>query len=74
MTGRHATDNEWFSRRRDPERLRDNIVLSGGGQMTGLNERVEDGLASIGGAKVTVCEDPIYAGAHPGTRRLVSRC
>jgi rod shape-determining protein MreB len=46
------------------EKLRQNIVLSGGGgQMDGLNKRIEDGLASIGGAKVTVCEDPMYAGA-----------
>ena len=46
------------------ERLRHNIVLSGGGgQMDGLNKRIEDGLQAIGGAKVTVCEDPLYAGA-----------
>src|SRR5262245_25980238 len=46
------------------ERLRSNIVLSGGGgQMDGLNKRVEDGLQAIGGGKVTVVEDGIYAGA-----------
>jgi rod shape-determining protein MreB len=47
------------------ERLRNNIVLSGGGgQMDGLNKRVEDGMAAIGGGKVTVVEEPLYAGAN----------
>ncbi|HMB94608.1 MAG TPA: MamK family actin-like protein [Tepidisphaeraceae bacterium] len=47
------------------ERLRNNIVLSGGGgQMDGLNKRVEDGMASIGGGHVTVVEEPLYAGAN----------
>ncbi|HEY7086811.1 MAG TPA: rod shape-determining protein, partial [Tepidisphaeraceae bacterium] len=47
------------------ERLRNNIVLSGGGgQMDGLNKRVEDGMAAIGGGRVTVCEEPLYAGAN----------
>ena len=47
------------------ERLRHNIVLSGGGgQMDGLNKRVEDGMASIGGGHVTVVEEPLYAGAN----------
>jgi hypothetical protein len=31
--------------------------------MDGLNKRVEDGMASIGGGKVTVVEEPLYAGA-----------
>lgn len=47
------------------ERLRHNIVLSGGGgQMDGLNKRVEDGMANIGGGKVVVVEEPLYAGAN----------
>ena len=47
------------------ERLRNNIVLSGGGgQMDGLNKRVEDGMAAIGGGKVTVVDEPLYAGAN----------
>lgn len=46
------------------EKLRHNIVLSGGGgQMDGLNKAVEDGMASIGGGKVVVVEEPLYAGA-----------
>jgi rod shape-determining protein MreB len=47
------------------EKLRHNILLSGGGgQMDGLNKRIEDGLAAIGGGKVTVVEEPLYAGAN----------
>jgi rod shape-determining protein MreB len=47
------------------EKLRNNIVLSGGGgQMDGLNKRIEDGLQAIGGGKVTVVEEPLYAGAN----------
>jgi rod shape-determining protein MreB and related proteins len=47
------------------EKLRHNIVLSGGGgQMDGLNKAVEDGMASIGGGKVVVVEEPLYAGAN----------
>jgi len=47
------------------ERLRNNILLAGGGgQMRGLNKRVEDGLGGIGGAKVTVVDEPVYAGAN----------
>jgi rod shape-determining protein MreB and related proteins len=47
------------------DRLRNNILLAGGGgQMRGLNKRVEDGLAGIGGAKVTVVDEPVYAGAN----------
>lgn len=47
------------------ERLRQNIVLSGGGgQLDGLNKKVEDGLQDIGGGKVVVVEEPLYAGAN----------
>ena len=31
--------------------------------MDGLNKAVEDGMASIGGGKVIVVEEPLYAGA-----------
>jgi rod shape-determining protein MreB len=47
------------------EQLRNNIILSGGGgMMRGLNKRVEDGIADIGGGRVTVVEEPLYAGAN----------
>jgi rod shape-determining protein MreB len=47
------------------DRLRNNIVLSGGGgQMDGLSKKIEDGLAPIGGGRVTVVEEPLYAGAN----------
>lgn len=52
----------------DPEfqdRLRDNIILSGGGGlMDGLNKAIEDKLDRVGGASVTVVEEPMYAGAN----------
>ena len=50
------------------ERIRNNIILGGGGSlMRGLNKRIEDGTnASGGGGKVTVVEEPIYAGANGG--------
>jgi rod shape-determining protein MreB len=47
------------------ERLRNNILLAGGGgTMRGLNKRVEDGLVDIGGAHVNVVDEPVYAGAN----------
>jgi rod shape-determining protein MreB len=47
------------------DRLRNNILLAGGGGlMRGLNKRVEDGLNAIGGARVNVVEEPVYAGAN----------
>ena len=47
------------------EKLRQNIVLSGGGGlMRGLNKRIEEGIQSIGGGKVTVVDEPLYAGAN----------
>lgn len=47
------------------ERIKNNIVLSGGGgQMDGLGKRIEDNLGAIGGGKVTVVEEPLYAGAN----------
>lgn len=51
----------------DPEfqdRIRQNVVLAGGGsQLEGLEEVVEKGLARLGGGKVTRVEEPVYAGA-----------
>ncbi len=47
------------------EKLRQNIVLSGGGgQMDGLDKRVMEGMKAYGGGKVTVVEEPLYAGAN----------
>jgi rod shape-determining protein MreB len=47
------------------ERLRGNIILSGGGGLLdGLNKRIEDGLSTVGGGRVTVIEEPVYAGAN----------
>lgn len=47
------------------ERIRNNIILGGGGSMMrGLNKRLEDGLERVGGGKVTVVDEPIYAGAN----------
>jgi rod shape-determining protein MreB len=52
----------------DPEfqqQLRENIILAGGGGlMAGLNKAIEDKLDRVGGAKVTVVEEPMYAGAN----------
>ncbi len=46
------------------ERLRHNIILSGGGGLLdGLTLKLEEGLASLGGGKVTHVDDPLYAGA-----------
>jgi rod shape-determining protein MreB len=47
------------------ERLRSNVILSGGGGLLdGLNKRIEDAMHSIGGGHVTVVEEPLYAGAN----------
>jgi len=46
------------------ERLRNNIILSGGGgQLDGLTLKIQEGLESIGGGHVTHVEEPMYAGA-----------
>jgi len=56
----------------DPEfqdRLRDNIILAGGGGlMRGLNKAIEDKLERVGGAKVTVVEEPLYSGSNGGLK------
>lgn len=47
------------------ERLRHNVLLSGGGGlMRGLNKRIEEGMKAIGGGTVTIVEEPLYAGAN----------
>ena len=47
------------------DRIKNNVVLSGGGgQMDGLGKKIEDNLGAIGGGKVTVVEEPLYAGAN----------
>ncbi|MGB7161422.1 MAG: MamK family actin-like protein [Tepidisphaeraceae bacterium] len=47
------------------EKLRHNVLLSGGGGlMRGLNKRIEEAMQAIGGGKVTIVEEPLYAGAN----------
>lgn len=47
------------------EKIRNNIILSGGGGlMRGLNKKIEDGLDRVGGGKVTVVEEPMFAGSN----------
>jgi rod shape-determining protein MreB len=46
------------------ERLRQNIILSGGGGMLdGLILKLQEGLSSFGGGHVTHVDEPLYAGA-----------
>lgn len=46
------------------DELRNNIILAGGcSQITDLDKYLEKELEAIGGGKVTVVDDPIYAGA-----------
>ncbi|HWE04690.1 MAG TPA: MamK family actin-like protein [Tepidisphaeraceae bacterium] len=47
------------------EKLRQNVLLSGGGGlMRGLNSRIEQAMKEYGGARVTVVDEPLYAGAN----------
>lgn len=47
------------------ERLRHNVILSGGGsQLNGLVQRVSEGMNAIGGGHVTQVDEPLYAGAN----------
>jgi rod shape-determining protein MreB len=47
------------------ERLRQNIIISGGGSLLdGLILKLEEGLEALGGGRVTHVEEPLYAGAN----------
>ncbi|HEX9943857.1 MAG TPA: rod shape-determining protein [Thermoanaerobaculia bacterium] len=49
------------------ERVRNNIVLSGGtGLIRGLGPRLEQELTTVGGGKVRVVKDPIFVGSDGG--------
>jgi rod shape-determining protein MreB len=47
------------------ERVRNNVVLAGGGsQIPGLAQALEHALMEVGGGKVRAVEDPIFAGSN----------
>jgi rod shape-determining protein MreB len=49
------------------ERVRQNVILSGrGSRVRGLPAALEKALAELGGGKVTVVDDPVFAGANGG--------
>jgi rod shape-determining protein MreB and related proteins len=49
------------------ERVRNNIVLSGGtGLIRGLGPRLEQELQTVGGGKVKVVKDPVFVGSDGG--------
>jgi rod shape-determining protein MreB len=49
------------------ERVRNNIILSGGGGLIkGLSEALEDALKQVGGGKVTYMQDPVFVGSDGG--------
>ena len=49
------------------ERVRNNIILAGGGGLVpGLAQALEDGLQQIGGGKVRFMEDPVFLGSDGG--------
>ena len=49
------------------ERVRHNVVLSGGsGLVTGFGPALEQALREIGGGKVTVVQDPVFVGSDGG--------
>lgn len=48
-------------------RVRQNVVLSGGGGLTkGLDRALESALQEIGGGRVRVVEDPVFVGSDGG--------
>jgi len=54
------------------ERLKSNILLSGGGsQIVGLATRLQEALKDLGGVTVLTVEEPLYAGAD-GALRLAT--
>jgi rod shape-determining protein MreB len=49
------------------ERVRNNIILSGGGGLIrNLAKSLEDALKEVGGGKVTYMEDPVFIGSDGG--------
>ena len=49
------------------ERVRNNIILSGGGGLIkNLPRALEDALRQVGGGKVTYMEDPVFVGSDGG--------
>ncbi|HYO77307.1 MAG TPA: rod shape-determining protein, partial [Thermoanaerobaculia bacterium] len=49
------------------ERVRNNIILSGGGGLIrGLGDALETALKSVGGGKVKYMEDPVFIGSDGG--------
>ncbi len=52
----------------DPEfqhKIRNRVIVSGGGsQVFGLQEALERGLQELGGGRVTIVDDAVYAGAQ----------
>ncbi|PYQ58962.1 MAG: hypothetical protein DMF58_13445 [Acidobacteria bacterium] len=49
------------------ERVRNNIILSGGGGLIkNLPRALEDALKQVGGGKVTYMEDPVFVGSDGG--------
>lgn len=49
------------------ERVRNNIILSGGGGLIrGLAEALQDALKQVGGGKVTYMNDPVFVGSDGG--------
>jgi len=49
------------------ERVRNNVILSGGGGLIrGLPEALEDALKSVGGGKVRYMNDPVFVGSDGG--------
>jgi rod shape-determining protein MreB and related proteins len=49
------------------ERVRNNVILSGGGGLIrGLPEALEDALKTVGGGKVRYMDDPVFVGSDGG--------
>jgi rod shape-determining protein MreB len=49
------------------ERVREHVILSGGGGLTrGLPRALENALRQVGGGKVTYMEDPVFVGSDGG--------
>ena len=49
------------------EKVRQSVILSGGGGLTGgFGPRLEQALAEVGGGKVKVVKDPVFVGSDGG--------